>query len=90
MAVTGMLRLRTEKSLTIWCSRSVHGRKGEMTEGKKLPPSPNLPITVYCARDWAYVQMQRKGILPEDIYCSSFYVQCLILEHVKLLKKRGY
>ena len=56
--------------------------------GEKVATQPQP--TYYCARDLACVRMQRKGILPEDIYCSSFYVQCLTLEHVKLLKKRGY
>ena len=56
--------------------------------GDKAATQPHP--TYYCARDLAYVWMQRKGILPEDTYCCSFYVQCLTLEHVKLLKKRGY
>ena len=46
--------------------------------GQKVATQPQP--TCYCARDLACVWMQRKGILPEDIYCSSFYVQCLTLE----------
>ena len=61
-------------------------RRNDRGETVATQPQP----TYYCARDLACIQMQRKGILPEDMYCSSFYVQHLILEHVKLLKKRGY
>ena len=59
------------KSLTIWCSGSMHGRLGEMTEGKKLPPSPSLPITV--PGIWHMYRCRGRGYY-QKIYTVSHFM----------------
>ena len=59
----------------------INAWKTRRNDGGEKVATQSQP-TYYCARDLACVWMQSKMILPEDIYWSSFYVQCPTPEHV--------